>query len=69
MTHCPYSDSCRLYPLFRLRATLGTWKVRYCENTYQECERYKLAEQSRTVPDNLLPNGKFLTLGKARKPE
>jgi hypothetical protein len=68
MSHCPYVEQCELYPLFRLRASLRTWQIRYCEAAYNECERYRLAERAEAMPSNLLPNGKLLPLAPKKGP-
>jgi hypothetical protein len=62
VTHCPFVDNCELYSLFRLRASLKTWQIRYCEASYQECRRYQLAERGEAMPPTLLPNGKRLPM-------
>jgi hypothetical protein len=68
VSHCPRIEHCELYPLFRLRASLRTWQLRYCEASYQECERYRLAERGMAMPQNLLPNGKLLPVVPKKEP-
>jgi hypothetical protein len=58
--HCPHQESCKLYPLFLLSASLKTWQLRYCQADYAQCERYKMAKRGEAVPLYLLPNGKVL---------
>lgn len=62
---CPYIDSCQLYPLFRLRASMKTWQIRYCQADFTSCERYRLSKDGRLVPPELLPNGMSLPAKKS----
>jgi hypothetical protein len=57
---CPYIEACELYPLFRLRASMRTWQIRYCEADYAACERYRRAQCGDPVAAELLPNGMSL---------
>lgn len=57
---CPHAAACELYPIFTLQASLRTWQIRYCENTYTECERYRLTERGGSPPPELLPSGHLL---------
>jgi hypothetical protein len=65
---CPYLGGCKLYPLFKLRASLRTWQVRYCEAEYTACQRYKTAKRGEPVPLQLLPNGTQLPTTPKRDP-
>lgn len=67
MSNCPHLEACKLYPLFKLQASLKTWQIRYCEADYTACQRYQVAKRGEPVPLQLLPNGKLLPSGK--KPE
>jgi hypothetical protein len=67
MEFCPYLESCQLYPLFRLRASLRTWQIRYCEADYRACARYLCAKKGESVPRTLLPNGRSLPIFKAEE--
>jgi len=49
-----------MFRLLKLAGTLRTWQIRYCSAGYQECARFKLAEQNRPVPQSLMPNGQHL---------
>ena len=60
MAECPHGDGCELYPLFRLRASLETWRIRYCEADYTGCVRYQRREAGHEIPAQLLPNGRML---------
>ena len=68
VSHCPRVEHCEIYPLFRLRASLRTWQIRYCEAAYEQCERYRLAQRGQAMPQNLLPNGKLLPLPSKNEP-
>jgi hypothetical protein len=57
---CPYIDTCELYPLFRLRASMKTWQIRYCDSAYAACERYRRSQRGELVAPELLPNGMSL---------
>jgi hypothetical protein len=62
---CPYTENCKLYPLFRLRASMKTWQIRYCDADFTACERYRRSQQGEDVPAELLPNGMTLPGKKA----
>lgn len=49
-----------MYELFSLAGTLETWKIGYCAADYTRCRRFNMAEEGRSVPLNLMPNGAFL---------
>jgi len=36
------------------------WQSFYCEGCFGRCERFKLSESGRAVPERLLPNGRLL---------
>ena len=63
MANCPNIDGCKLYPLFTLAGTLSVWKTNYCGGDFSRCARYRLSQQAKPVPDNLLPNGALLRKG------
>jgi hypothetical protein len=58
--NCPSTKGCPLFPLFKMRSSLGVWQTHYCEAAFESCERYKLSKSGVRVPPNLLPNGKAL---------
>lgn len=35
------------------------WVEEYCKGDYRSCVRYKMEEEGRAHPDNMLPNGKL----------
>jgi hypothetical protein len=43
-----------------MTAALRVWQSFYCEGMSGRCERRKLAESGRPVPERLLPNGRLL---------
>jgi hypothetical protein len=53
-------ETCQMYEVFSLAGALDVWKVRYCESSYEACERYKRASRAEPVPRLLLPNGSML---------
>lgn len=58
-------SGCPMFSIFKLEATLKLWQLSYCEDedgAHLGCERYKLSCRGASVPPNLLPNGKYLTL-------
>jgi len=59
---CPHKTQCELFPLFRLKASLRTWQIRYCdaEDDFRECVRYQATERGETPSPELLPNGRRL---------
>lgn len=57
---CPFIEDCELYPLFRLRASMKTWQIRYCEADYDACERHRRTKNGEPVAPELLPNGMSL---------
>ena len=59
--NCERIEACPMFALFSRKATLGVWKSLYCETRFQACERLKLFREGKIAPQNLLPNGRFLT--------
>jgi hypothetical protein len=57
---CPNKTGCRLYPQFTLQSMLRLWQDSFCNGDFDSCERYQRSARLEPVPDNLLPNGKFL---------
>ncbi len=57
---CPRLSTCPLFQVFNHKATLGVWKVFYCEDRFQKCQRWLLRERGDPVPPNMLPNGRLL---------
>jgi len=60
--NCPHKTDCELFPLFRLKASLRTWQIRYCDGGlgYRECVRFQLTNRGETPSAELLPNGRRL---------
>jgi len=63
---CTHVESCPLFRVFNMRATLGIWKAMYCEGNFESCARLKLTLAGKVAPLNLLPNGKRLEVPLAR---
>jgi hypothetical protein len=59
---CPHAATCALFPRFAVKASLKVWTAFYCENKFETCARYSLAQGRKPIPDLLLPNGKLLRL-------
>jgi hypothetical protein len=57
---CPDADKCGLHKSIGMRAALKVWQSFYCEGCYARCERFKLSQSGRPVPERLLPNGRLL---------
>jgi hypothetical protein len=55
-----------MYSLFQNAGTLGAWKALYCTARFENCKRYQLTAADQPVPNNLMPNGTLLNLGKKK---
>ncbi len=55
---CTHSKDCQLYAQFAMEPSLRLWKQRYCVSEYEQCARYQLALEGKSVPLTLLPNGR-----------
>lgn len=62
ITKCKYIDNCPLYQHFTVQAVKQAFIMIYCEGDPESCERRKLRDAGRPVPERMLPNGSFLTL-------
>lgn len=65
---CPHTATCPLFPLFRLKATQRTWRIRYCEGNHQQCARFERFSKGDPVPRNLLPNGQLIRIDSSAPP-
>lgn len=61
---CPHSTSCPLYPQFTLESFLRYWRTSYCDADYARCARYRLSQEGKPVPVNLLPSGNLMKVSK-----
>jgi hypothetical protein len=59
-TACPDAEQCGLQKSIGMRAALKVWQSFYCEGCFSRCERFKLSQSGREVPERLLPNGRLL---------
>jgi hypothetical protein len=59
---CSHTATCPLFPLISVNSALKVWKTFYCEGKYDNCARYNLSKSGQSVPVNLLPNGKSLSM-------
>ena len=57
---CPKQPECGLHKSIGMTAALRVWQSFYCDGSFTRCERHKLAESGRPVPERLLPNGRLL---------
>jgi hypothetical protein len=57
---CPNINKCAMFPRFSLETALKIWQSYYCNRNFASCERYKKLASGHTVPDNLLPDGRFM---------
>jgi hypothetical protein len=57
---CPDTGKCELHRSIGMRAALKVWQSFYCEGCFSRCERFKLSQSGRPVPERLLPNGRLL---------
>ncbi len=55
---CSHTKNCELFPQFALNPALKVWQTHYCEGEFAQCARYQLSLEGKTIPLNLLPNGK-----------
>jgi hypothetical protein len=62
MAKCIHMTDCEMFALFQLKSALRVWQINYCEGEFERCARYRRACDGATMPSNLLPNGKLLTL-------
>lgn len=59
---CPHTNTCELFPLFNLKATLRIWQTNYCEGAHDTCQRFQRTQRGERVPAELLPNGKQIRI-------
>jgi len=59
---CSHTTTCPLFPLISVNSALKVWKTFYCEGKYNNCARFNLSKTGQSVPVNLLPNGKSLSV-------
>ena len=69
MAKCPHVESCALFPLFNLGASLKVWQENYCHGTFAKCARFQRSAEGKMSPMNLLPNGKMLALAAKKADE
>ncbi|OYT53698.1 MAG: uracil-DNA glycosylase [Candidatus Altiarchaeales archaeon ex4484_2] len=57
------SDTCRWYPLCPMKRFFEEgrldekWIKEYCKGNYRECVRYRMEDEGKPHPDNMLPDG------------
>jgi len=57
---CHRIPSCALFTTLKTSVALSVWTSLYCEGRFERCERLKLSQAGRPVPQNLLPNGRLI---------
>ncbi len=56
---CPNMEKCPIYSLFIMESTKQAIIGLYCKGDFQRCERKKLKDAGKPVPEKLMPNGKY----------
>ena len=59
---CPYIEGCTIFNEFNYSHTRQVIVKVFCRARYTDCERFKLRELGREVPENLMPTGEKLAL-------
>lgn len=54
---CPHMPTCALHADLS-QSTSGFWRAMYCEANFKKCARFAYKDMGRSVPKDLLPNGK-----------
>jgi hypothetical protein len=62
---CPHLTECGLHRSIGMTAALRVWQSFYCEGCFARCERFKLCDAGRAVPERLLPNGRLVDSAEA----
>ena len=57
---CVWIETCPMFQYFRLESSKKVFVINYCEGNFEKCERKKLKDAGQTVPEKLLPNGRYL---------
>lgn len=60
---CKFIKRCPMFPRFASGGMLRVYQIHYCEGTFSECARYRLASQGQMPRPDLLPDG-----GRLREP-
>jgi len=56
---CRWYEVCPLKRFYEEGKLEKHWIEYYCKRHFKKCKRYKLAEEGKPHPDNMLPNGKI----------
>jgi hypothetical protein len=57
---CPNLEKCPMFKHFQTDFAKETYISLYCRGKFIECERKKLKDNCREVPEKLLPDGQYL---------
>ncbi|HTY88824.1 MAG TPA: hypothetical protein VMB80_15270 [Candidatus Acidoferrum sp.] len=57
---CPNLATCPMFKYFQTDYAREAYISLYCRDRFVDCERKKLRDDCRTVPDKLLPDGQYL---------
>jgi hypothetical protein len=45
-----------------MESFLRYWRTSYCDADFKRCARYRLAQEGKAVPVNLLPSGNLMKI-------
>jgi hypothetical protein len=57
---CPNLEKCPMFKYFQSDFAKETYIYLYCRDRFMECERKKLRDDCKEVPEKLLPDGEYL---------
>lgn len=57
---CPNLEKCPMFKYFQTDFLKKTFISIYCRDRFSDCERKKLKDAGKVVPENLLPDGQYL---------
>lgn len=57
---CKWYDVCPLKRFYEEGKLDEKWIEDYCKGDYKSCVRYKMEEEGKPHPDNMLPNGEII---------
>jgi len=57
---CPNLERCPMFKHFQTDYAKQTYILLFCRSNFGGCERKKLKDSGREVPEKLLPDGQYL---------